>query len=55
MQHRLTSAARAFKTSAWVACSDRAVVHDQMERFHGSGTLCVPGNPDLTPVTVAAG
>lgn len=55
MQHRLTSAAMAFKTSASAACSARPAASHRTERFHGSGTLCVPGNPDLIPVTVAAG
>jgi hypothetical protein len=53
MEHRLTAAARAFKRRAHAACGLQAApVH--VERFHGTGTLCVPGNPDLTPVSVAA-
>ena len=53
MEHRLTPAGRAFKASAWAACADGAFVQNHNERFQGSGTLCVPGNPDLTPVTIA--
>ncbi|MBY6388840.1 hypothetical protein HG717_33765 [Rhodococcus erythropolis] len=55
MEHRLTPAAKAFKTSAWAACANGPVLQHPTERFHGLGTLCVPGNPDLTPVTVAVG
>lgn len=55
MEHRLTSAARAFKACAWAACADGPVLQQNTERFHGLGTLCVPGNPDLIPVTVAIG
>ncbi|WNG83436.1 hypothetical protein C6A86_007180 [Mycobacterium sp. ITM-2016-00316] len=45
MQHRLTPAATAFKTAAWAACSTRPAAKHHTERFHGSGTLCLPGNP----------
>jgi hypothetical protein len=55
MEHRLTPAAKAFKAYAWAACANGPVLQPQSERFHGLGTLCLPGNPDLTPVTVAVG
>ncbi|MCZ8377336.1 hypothetical protein O6P37_00525 [Mycobacterium sp. CPCC 205372] len=54
IEHRLTSAAAAFKASAREACADALIVSDHTERFHGLGAMCVPGNPDLTPVRAVA-
>ncbi|OBG30261.1 hypothetical protein A5764_20130 [Mycobacterium sp. 852002-51057_SCH5723018] len=55
IEHRLTAAARAFKASAQMACPTEGSAIGDAERFYGLGTLCVPGNPDLTPVTIAVG
>ena len=53
MEHRLSGAGHAFKTRAWLACGRDAVLpHD--ERFHGTGRICTPLNPDLTTVALDA-
>jgi hypothetical protein len=49
MEHRLSGAGHAFKTRAWAACGHNAVL-SRGERFHGTGRMCTPLNPDLTTV-----
>lgn len=54
MEHRLSGAAHAFKAYAWAACA-RGPFTPGNERFHGTGLLCTPLNPDLVPITMATG
>lgn len=54
MEHRLSGAGHAFKARAWAACGQGEVL-PRDERFHGTGRVCTPLNPDLTTFAVDTG